>query len=510
MGKSRYNFPAQPPGNEGVEVDWLDPSSEGLLVATYATPDSRLFFNHATKRHFNDPYAPGASFTAVRYSQQGVSRGSSQGGNSRQALYALSSNGGNLRQGVNAGQVTATIIFKMRTGGLGKTVNPVLFSAGEALGAWYMAQMKVSQQNYLLADAANAGVLSSDIPLVEGQYYVATYLCDAQSKIQKLFINTVQQSTTSASDSVLTRKVDNFILGTPGNSDPYDIFAVFLWERALSDDEIVKLQRNPYRVFRPSRGTPQFKLLAAVVPTSPIVLAGVAQAAGSAAGALSTSIRLAGAAAATAAAAGTLGTEVRLAGSALAQVSAAGGLTTGMRMVGAAAAGATASGALTTTISLTGVAAAVASTAGTLAVGGAGLSGAAQAAASGTGALTTAIPLSGAAAARASASGQLAGAPVALAGAAATRSAAGGDLSTAILLVGFASSAGFGAGGLATSINLAGAAVAGASASGALTVGAVYARAPAGAGYAPQQHYNESRPVATSSRRPAATQRNNR
>ena len=35
-----------------------------------------------------------------------------------------------------------------------------------------------------------------------------------------------------------------------------------------------------------------------------------------------------------------------------------------------------------------------------------------------------------------------------------------------------------------------------------------YARAPAGPGYAPQQHYNESRPAATSSPRPAATQRN--
>jgi hypothetical protein len=37
-----------------------------------------------------------------------------------------------------------------------------------------------------------------------------------------------------------------------------------------------------------------------------------------------------------------------------------------------------------------------------------------------------------------------------------------------------------------------------------------YARAPAGAGYAPRQHYNESRPAATSGSRPAALQRNNR
>ena len=35
-----------------------------------------------------------------------------------------------------------------------------------------------------------------------------------------------------------------------------------------------------------------------------------------------------------------------------------------------------------------------------------------------------------------------------------------------------------------------------------------YARAPAGSGYTPQQHYNESRPAATSSPRPAAIQRN--
>lgn len=35
-----------------------------------------------------------------------------------------------------------------------------------------------------------------------------------------------------------------------------------------------------------------------------------------------------------------------------------------------------------------------------------------------------------------------------------------------------------------------------------------YARALSGAGYVPQQHYNESRPAATSSPRPAATQRN--
>jgi hypothetical protein len=38
----------------------------------------------------------------------------------------------------------------------------------------------------------------------------------------------------------------------------------------------------------------------------------------------------------------------------------------------------------------------------------------------------------------------------------------------------------------------------------------VYARAPSGAGYAPQQHYNETRPAATSGSRPAATQRNSR
>jgi hypothetical protein len=37
-----------------------------------------------------------------------------------------------------------------------------------------------------------------------------------------------------------------------------------------------------------------------------------------------------------------------------------------------------------------------------------------------------------------------------------------------------------------------------------------YARAPAGPGYTPQQHYNESRPAATSSPRPAAIQRNYR
>jgi hypothetical protein len=36
----------------------------------------------------------------------------------------------------------------------------------------------------------------------------------------------------------------------------------------------------------------------------------------------------------------------------------------------------------------------------------------------------------------------------------------------------------------------------------------VYARAPAGAGYAPKQHYNEGRPAATSGPRPVATQRN--
>ena len=35
-----------------------------------------------------------------------------------------------------------------------------------------------------------------------------------------------------------------------------------------------------------------------------------------------------------------------------------------------------------------------------------------------------------------------------------------------------------------------------------------YARAPVGTGYAPRQHYNEGRPAATSSARPAATQRN--
>jgi hypothetical protein len=35
-----------------------------------------------------------------------------------------------------------------------------------------------------------------------------------------------------------------------------------------------------------------------------------------------------------------------------------------------------------------------------------------------------------------------------------------------------------------------------------------YASAPAGSGYTPHQHYNESRPVATSSPRPSATQRN--
>ena len=37
-----------------------------------------------------------------------------------------------------------------------------------------------------------------------------------------------------------------------------------------------------------------------------------------------------------------------------------------------------------------------------------------------------------------------------------------------------------------------------------------YVRAPEGAGYAPKQSYNESRPVATSSPRPAAIQRNMR
>jgi hypothetical protein len=38
----------------------------------------------------------------------------------------------------------------------------------------------------------------------------------------------------------------------------------------------------------------------------------------------------------------------------------------------------------------------------------------------------------------------------------------------------------------------------------------VYARAPAGAGYTPRSHYNESRPAAVSTLRPAATQRNYR
>jgi hypothetical protein len=405
MGKSRYNFPAQPPGNEGVEVDWLDPSSDGLLVAAYATPDSRLFFNHVSKKHFNDPYAGGASFTAIRHHLQGVSRGSAQGGSSRQTV---GPSVGNMRQGVNAGQVTATIVFKVRANGLNKAANPVLMSGGETLGSWFMFQLLINSSNYLCANAASIGTITSDAPLVEGQYYVATYMCDAQSKIQKLFINTVQQSQTTASDAVVYKKLDNVILGSPSNSDPYDIFGLFVWERAASDDEIVKNQRNPYRIFRPARGTPQFKLPAAVVPTNPIVLAGAAQAAGSATGTLTTSIRLAGAAAATAAAAGTLGTQVRLAGSAPAQASAAGSLTTGVRLAGAALAGATAAGALGTSISLTGVAAAVASAVGTLAVGGAGLAGAAQAVASGAGALTTGIPLSGAAAARASAVGQLA------------------------------------------------------------------------------------------------------
>lgn len=220
--------------------------------------------------------------------------------------------------------------------------------------------------------------------------------------------------------------------------------------------------------------------------------------------------RLAGDAVAFASSTGTLSTAVALASASSCQASAAGGLTTGVRLAGGAAAAAVASGVLSTSISLTGIAAAVASATGTLAVGGAGLTGVAQAVAGGAGALTTGLPLSGTATAQAAATGQLAGAPVALAGAVAATATASGQLSTAIHLVGFAGGAGSAAGTLATSINLAGASGAGASAGGALTVGVAYTRAPAGPGYRPQQHFNERRPAATNSRRPAALQRNNR
>lgn len=302
-----------------------------------------------------------------------------------------------------------------------------------------------------------------------------------------------------------------FVIGAAENNnevaDNWSVLAVFAWQgaRVPSLAQLRDLERNPWQLFVDDA---DHDGLSSVV--ADVALSGAAAAVGSAFGSLTTSIRMAGASSSAAAGTAALSTQVRLTGAALAESSAAGSLETSVRLVGAAAAGAAASGMLVTSISLTGVAAAVASAVGTLAVGGSGLSGAAQAIAGGAGALTTGLPLSGTAMTRAVATGQLAGAAVALSGAGVATATASGQLSTAILLVGFASSTGFGAGELATSINLAGAAGAGASAGGALTVGVVYARAPAGPGYRPQQHFNECRPAATSSRRPAALQRNNR
>lgn len=259
--------------------------------------------------------------------------------------------------------------------------------------------------------------------------------------------------------------------------------------RCLSPAEIDRLFADRHQVMAPPQAFP----FGAVVANAAVSHTG-----------------LAGDAVAFASSTGTLSTAVALASSSACQASAAGGLTTGVRLAGGAAAAATASGVLSTSISLTGIAAAVASAAGTLAVGGAGLDGTVQAIAAATGALGTGISLSGIAAARTFAAGQLAGAPVSLDGAATAKAAGGGELSTGIMLIGVAGSSGLGAGTLKTGIVLAGAGAATADAGGTLTVGVVYSRAPVGSGYKPQQRYNESRPAALSSPRPAAIQRNYR
>jgi hypothetical protein len=224
------------------------------------------------------------------------------------------------------------------------------------------------------------------------------------------------------------------------------MYLALVWNRKLSNDELLSVQANPWQLFADEDDGEYI----AAEPVADMALTGAAAAVASAFGTLSTSIRLAGSTASSATASGTLSTGIRLAGAAQAQGSAAGALSTSIRLAGAAPAVAAATGTLTTSIGLagtaqatagaagslatairlTGVAAAVASAVGTLTTGGAGLAGTDPAVASAGGTLTTRIPLAGTGAAQASAAGSLS-TRISLAGAAQALATATGTLSIA-------------------------------------------------------------------------------
>ena len=374
--------------------------------------------------------------------------------------------------------------------------------------------------------------IGGSIPVSPGREVAVVVGRHIRNVEQALFVNGVKDP---AVGNFTGSTINLSFFGISGTGPEQETYMLLVWDRALSDEEIARISADPYQIFA-EPGRPMF--FTAGAPVLPDVsLAGTAQLSAVANGALVSSVRLGGGAATTASAWASLSTSLPLAGAASARVTAGGVLSTSITLAGAAVTGASASGALagegvslggavlvgaglagslSTAIRLAGAATMSASAAGLLAGDGAGLAGAAAARVSAAGELSTAIALTGTASCTVVASGQLAGAGVILSGAVLGRAAAAGMLSTSISLAGIGRSASNSVGLLATSVVLAGLARASAASAGDLQVGTRYARAPAGAGYAPrrseyqarpEQGGHQARPGQTGGARPTATQK---
>ncbi|KIO49602.1 LamG-like jellyroll fold domain-containing protein [Nitrosospira sp. NpAV] len=262
------------------------------------------------------------------------------------------------------------------------------------------------------------------------------------------------------------------------------------------------------------RRTPQVRRIWATTAGGAAALAGDAQAAAVASGALTTQIEITGTALSVAAAIGTLTTQINLAsdavsvstasgtltariqlsGAALAQAISSAALSGGINLSAAAVAEAAASGMLDTVIRLIGSAVGTASASGNLSTGASGeLEGNAQASATASASLTAQIRLNAAAVAQAAASASLVSgirlkgdaqggasangelsASITLAASAISQAIVSGSLTTHIQLDGPAIAQAIAIATLHTGINLAGSAASSASAYGDLSIGTEY------------------------------------
>jgi hypothetical protein len=394
-------FSSQP--TQAYPVDWQNPLTQGLALATYPTEDT-AWTNLVSGLRFTDPYSP-PSFGQSSFTKWGRGR-TYYDGNSRQYV--------NVTPGpVSTGRQTLLILVRPR-------VLPVatrnFVNAGQKDG-WDLNYASLAADGRFSVGSTNAPALLSDSSVTLGEHYAVTAICDVSSISAKqyFFVNGVKQQATSSYAGIGPKRIEQVVLGNSNTANMVDIFAVFVWTRALSDDEVRQVNENPYQLFGASRFVP-YAVPTAAPGSGSISGSGTSQA--SAAAALTTSVRLAGAAAVVASGAGAMSTALQLGGTATAQASGSASLAgSAVAFSGAATAQASAPSTLSSAIRLVGAAAGQAA---------------------GAGALATGIRLAGAATAQSIGSANLAGVAATLIGNAVVLVAATGALSTKIRLAGAA------------------------------------------------------------------------